>query len=154
MAEIKTFVDEKVVMIPYIGPIIPKGGIYGPVPAFKTTVQEIALLLTKGYPVSEVLPDKTFLPLDLTNYNVDHTGDDGKFLESVKAPVTDPIPVDDNGVVGDKTPAEGTPTKEDTTDKTGGKSTVVATPATAEKTDGKSTVFSTSGSKADKLESK
>ena len=156
MADIKKTVDEKIVTIPFHGPIYVKGGIYGPVPAYKEKTSEISFLITRGYPVSEVLPDGTFLPLDLTNYNIDHTGDNGEFLKSINDPVTEPQTIDENGkVIGGKT-ADKSPETQDT-GKTDGKVSVTATPAKADDTaDKNSTVIggSTSNSKAEKLDKK
>ena len=81
-----TFVTRKLVKVTDSGPIMPLGGIYGPTLPQIMSVKVIAVLLQKGYHVTEILNNKTEVKLGLTNYNVDLNGDGGKSLAEVKRP--------------------------------------------------------------------
>lgn len=81
-----TFVTKKLVKVTDSGPIMPLGGIYGPTLPQIMSVKVIAVLLQKGYHVTEILNNKTEVKLGLTNYNVDLNGDGGKSLDEVKRP--------------------------------------------------------------------
>jgi hypothetical protein len=153
MAEMlaKRYVDRKLITVDYTGPILPLGGIYGPTQPKVMPISEIALLIQKHYRVVEHLENGGTVRLDMANYNLDLNGDGGEYLESIKKPVADPIPVPTTEPV--KAPDKGTATEEKKTE-----TTVVATPAVKEddsNSNGKQNVtVSTSGSKADKLSRK
>jgi len=82
-----SFVTKKNVKVMTKGPILPLGGIYGPMatPQVMTT-HDIAVLLQKRYEVVEVLNNKSEVKLTMGNYNVDLNGDGGKAVEAIKQP--------------------------------------------------------------------
>ena len=82
-------VDEKIVNIPWTGPILPMGGIYGPILQRRMTVHEISTLLQKKYPVREILNDGTEVKLTMANYDQDLNGDGGAAAREVKQPNLD-----------------------------------------------------------------
>lgn len=92
--DMTTFVDKKLVKVTDRGPIMPLGGIYGPTLPQIMTVKTIAILLQKGYHVTEILNNKSEIKLSLSNYNVDINGDGGEGLKKVKKPDEDikPLP--------------------------------------------------------------
>ena len=151
-------VDRKLVRITTSGPILPKGGIYGPTTPAIETVEEIALLLQKHYGVNEILADGTEVKLDITNYNFDLSDDDNAHLEGIKDP-QDPITID---VTKDEDKTEETEEKSDS--KEGAKSGQTDTATTvnsgnqnnnqSNKNHNQNNGKSTSYSKADKLNKK
>lgn len=82
-----SFVTKKNVKVTTKGPILPLGGIYGPMalPQVMTT-HDISVLLQKRYEVVEVLNNGKEVKLSMGNYNVDLNGDGGKAVEEIKQP--------------------------------------------------------------------
>ena len=63
----------KMIKIPYNGPIMPLGGVYGPINSpFKQEVNEISALIMKGYPIIEVLNNGSEVNLTLSNFDKDN----------------------------------------------------------------------------------
>ena len=81
-------VDEKIVNIPWTGPILPMGGIYGPILNRRMSVHEIATLIQKRYPVNEMRVDGREVKLTMANYDMDLNGDGGAATREVKQPNT------------------------------------------------------------------
>lgn len=79
----KNTVENKIVNIPYSGPILLMGGIYGPIFDRLLPVSEIALLLQRQYPVREVVNGEE-IALDMSNYNLDLKGDGGEEADAVE----------------------------------------------------------------------
>ena len=144
---ISSFVERKLVKVTDSGPIMPLGGIYGPTLPQVLSTKIVAVLLQKGYHVTEILNNKTEVKLTLTNYNLDLNGDGGKKLGEFKRPTDNitvlpkmarreaPKPVEEKPVV-----------KEDTVPKT-----EVVTPdvEVKPKTENKIAVTTPEGGKAD-----
>lgn len=83
--------DSKLIVIPHRGPIYPKAGIYGPIQTpYLEKTSDILALLNAGYPVVEVLADKTEVPLNYHNYAKDNSGAASAHAE-VDAPVVPPV---------------------------------------------------------------
>lgn len=89
---ISSFVERKLVKVTDSGPIMPLGGIYGPTLPQILSTKIVAVLLQKGYHVTEILNNKSEVKLTLTNYNLDLNGDGGKKLREFKRP-TDEISI-------------------------------------------------------------
>ena len=121
-----TFVDKKFVKVTDRGPIMPLGGIYGPTLPQIMTVRTIAILLQKGYHVTEILNNKTEIVLSLSNYNVDLNGDGGKSLKDVKRPNEDIKPMPK------KNAKVESPAPEEKTEKPATKEPVKVEPAVVE----------------------
>lgn len=86
---ISSFVERKLVKVTDSGPIMPLGGIYGPTLPQVLSTKIVAVLLQKGYHVTEILNNKSEVKLTLTNYNLDLNGDGGKKLKEFKRPSDD-----------------------------------------------------------------
>ncbi len=66
-------IKAKKITISTAGPILPKGGIQGPIRSpYLENIDVIASLIMGGYSVNEVLRDGTELPLNLTNFDRDN----------------------------------------------------------------------------------
>ena len=87
------FVDKKLVIVTNIGPIMPLGGVYGPVGPQVLDTHTIAVLLQNRYKLKEVLKNGEQVELSLGNYNVDLNGDGGEYVKKIKKPNEDVLPV-------------------------------------------------------------
>lgn len=66
--------ETKRIVIPYNGPIYPKGGVYGPINTpYVENVRTIGVLLLNNYPVEEVLDNGKRVKLTLQNYDKDNS---------------------------------------------------------------------------------
>lgn len=157
MAEVTTYVTQKLVSINDSGPIYPLGGIYGPTMPQITAVSEIALLIQKGYKVIEHLKNGNEVKLTIADYNIDLNGDEGAYLNDVKSPVEEATPIP---TAEEKAAASAAATKaaEEAAAKaaadaksaaatTASATTVTATPAATTTTDKSATVATSTDSK-------
>lgn len=62
------------IVIPHNGPILPKGGIYGPITSpYMEDIATIGLLVMRNYRIDEVLADGTHIELTPSNFDKEHT---------------------------------------------------------------------------------
>lgn len=100
----------KLVTIPHRGPIIPLGGVYGPIThAHHMDMTTIRILVTKGYEVDEHLNNGKVIRLDLNNYAKDNNASEGIEVDRVEeapAAVQEPVVEEKVEVVEEPAPAE------------------------------------------------
>lgn len=85
-------IESKMIKIGHYGPIMIKGGAYGPIDsAYKESTNTIFKMLSAGIKgIVEVLPDGTEVKLDASNFDKDNTPDKAVPPDKTVPPVTPP----------------------------------------------------------------